>query len=138
MLAASVGFNINVVLHLIAEVAAFGPLLVFGRLWATDPEGAAKLYTRISLPALVLLWVFGMGALGLSGSDGVDKYEMSDPWVLVSLLIWVILVAIGVAVIMPASKQRGEDARKRLMAGVGTTHLLLVVAVILMVFRPGS
>ena len=56
MLAASVGFNINVVLHLIAVVAAFGPLLVFGRLWATDPEGAAKLYTRISLPALVLLW----------------------------------------------------------------------------------
>lgn len=138
MLAASAGFNISLVLHLIAVVAAFGPLLVFGRLWASDPEGAAKLYTRISLPALVLLWVFGMGALGSSGSDGGDKYSMGDGWVLGSLLIWVVMVAVGVAVIMPAARQRGEDARKRLMAGVGATHLLMAVAVVLMVFRPGS
>lgn len=138
MLAASAGFNINLTLHLIAVVAAFGPLLIIGRLWATDPEGAAKIYSRISLPALVLLWVFGMGALGLSGEDGVGKYSMGDAWVLVSLLVWVVLVAIGVAVILPAARQRGDEARKRLMAGVGASHLLMVVAVVLMVFRPGS
>jgi uncharacterized membrane protein len=137
LLAASTGFKITVALHIVAVIAAFGPLLVMGRLWAGDPQGTAKLYVRMSLPSLVLVWVLGMGAVGASGS-GEEKISMSDTWVILSLLVWAILVAVAVAVIMPAVKATGEAARSRLMAGVGTSHLLMAVAVVLMVFKPGG
>lgn len=137
MLAASTGYKITVLLHLFAVIAAFGPLLVMGRLYTTDPAGAAKLYVRFSVPALVLVWVMGMGAVGTSG-DGAGKIEMSDTWVLLSLLVWVVLVALAVAVIMPAMKLPPAEGRSKLMGALGTSHLLLAVAVVLMVFKPGS
>ena len=123
-----------VLLHLLAVVAAFGPLLIMGRLYACDPAGTARLYLRFSLPTLVALWVFGMGAVGMSDKE----IAMSDTWIVLSLLVWAILVAIAVAVILPATKESGPSARSKLMAGLGASHLLMIVAVILMVFKPGS
>jgi hypothetical protein len=137
VLAASTGYNIVVFLHIVAVIAAFGPLLVMGRQWAFDPEGTAKLYVRMCLPALVAVWVLGMGAIGMSGS-GEDEISMSDTWVVLALLVWVVLLAVGVAVIMPALRASGDQARTRLMAGAGASHLLLVAALLLMVFQPGG
>lgn len=137
MLSASVGYNITLFLHLVAVVAAFGPLLVMGRLYASDPAGAARIYLRVSLPALILTWVFGMGVVGSSGS-GEDKIAMSETWIMLSLLAWLAMVAVAFAVILPAMKSGGEAARSKLMAGLGSSHLLMVVAVALMVFKPGS
>lgn len=140
MLAASTGYDITVFLHLIAVISAFGPLLVMGRLYATDPTGAAKLYTRFSLPSLILVWVLGMGAVGTSGEgpDRLGKIEMTDTWIVLSLLIWVVLVALAIGVIMPAIKTASNAGRSRLMGAMGASHLLLVVVVALMVFKPGS
>jgi len=140
VLAASLGYKITLFLHLVAVVAAFGPLLVLGRLSATDPAGAARLYLRVSLPALVAVWVFGMGVVGSSGSgaDEADKIAMSDTWVALSLVTWVALVAVAVAVILPALRAGGPQARSRLMAGLGSSHLLMVLSVALMVFKPGA
>jgi quinol-cytochrome oxidoreductase complex cytochrome b subunit len=137
VIAASVGYNITLFLHLVAVVAAFGPLLLMGRLHQSDPVGAARVYLRTCLPALVLVWVFGMGVVGSSG-DGADKIALSDTWIVLSLLVWVVMVAIAAAVIMPAVKVAGDASRSRLMAGLGASHLLMVIAVALMVFKPGA
>jgi hypothetical protein len=137
VLAASAGFNILLFLHILAVITAFGPLLVMGRQWAFDPEGTAKLYVRVCLPALVAVWVLGMGVIGTSGS-GDEEIAMSDTWVVLSLLAWVVLLAVGVAVILPALRATGDAARSRLMAGVGASHLLMVGALLLMVFQPGG
>ena len=53
----------------------------------------------MAFPALVLLFVFGMGLIGMSE----DLFEVSQTWILVSLLIWVVLVAVSWFMIGPRS-----------------------------------
>ncbi len=137
MLSASVGYNITLFLHLLAVVAAFGPLLVMGRLFSSDPAGAARIYLRVSLPALILTWVLGMGVVGSSASAG-EKIAMSETWIVLSLLAWLSMVAVAGAVILPSMKSTSAASQSRLMAGLGISHLLMVLSIALMVFKPGS
>ena len=94
----------------------------------------AKWHLRLSLPALVLVWVFGMGLVGLSD----EVFEMSDGWIVASLLLWVGLVAVSWFLIRPSLADTSERARSMLSAGLGITHLGLVVLLWLMVFKPGA
>jgi uncharacterized membrane protein len=104
-------------------------------LYKADTAAAARLYLRMCLPALVLVWVFGMGLIGAAEDN---SFEMSDGWVAASLVLWVVLLAIGIGLIRPALATHTEAARSRLAAGLGVSHLLLVVAIYLMVVQPGG
>jgi hypothetical protein len=53
------------------------------------------------------------------------------------MVVWLALLVVGLVVIRPALTARTEQARSRLSAGLGVSHLLLVVALWLMVFQPG-
>lgn len=119
------------ILHVIAVIAAFGPLFVLPRLAAADRDGAARLHLYLSMPAIVLMWVFGMGLVGMSD----DAWEMSDPWIVASLVIFVAALAIGWFLVRPGILN--PEARSKLAAGTGITHVLLVVALWLMVVKPG-
>jgi uncharacterized membrane protein len=131
----SIGYRILGVLHILSAIVAFGPLFVYPSLQrAGAADTIAKLHLRLSVPALVLTWVFGMGLVGASD----ELIEMSDGWIIASLLIWVALVVVSWFLVRPSLADTGEDARSRLAAGIGTTHLLMVVVVYLMVFKPGS
>jgi hypothetical protein len=131
----STGYQILGLLHVASVVAAFGPLLVYpAMLRAGAGDEVAKWHLRLSLPALVLAWVFGMGLVGAS-----DKViEMSDGWVIASLLIWVALVVVSWFLIRPSLADTGERARSLLSAGLGITHLGMVVLLWLMIFKPGT
>jgi uncharacterized membrane protein len=129
------GYRFLGLLHIAAVIAAFGPLLVYPTLRASgDSARLARLYLYLSFPALTLVWVLGMGMVGVS-----DKVvEMSETWIVLSIVGWVILMAIGWFLIRPAITDRSQGADKRFSAGVGATHLLMIVILILMVFKPGS
>ena len=124
-------YNVFSLLHVLAVVAAFGPAFVLPRLAKAAPEDAAKLHQFLALPALVLMWVFGMGLAGLSD----DTWELTQPWIAASLVIWVVLVAVGWFVIRPALL--GRAPKERLSMGFGITHLGLVLGLWLMIFKPG-
>ncbi len=126
-------YKIQLVLHVLMAVVAFGPLFVLPRLQRADGDAAAKFHLRICLPALVLTWVFGMGLMGLSEKT----WGFGQLWIDLSTAIWVVLMVIGGAVIAPALR-KGAEGRARVAAGMGTSHLLLVVVVALMVFKPGT
>ena len=129
------GYQVLGVLHVLAVIAAFGPLLVYPALRrAGDTAGLAKLHMRISLPTLTLVWVFGMGMVGMSK----DTFEMSQTWIVLSLIGWVILMAVSWFLIRPAISDTSADAAKRFSAGIGISHLLMVVIIVLMVFKPGA
>ncbi len=53
----------------------------------------------MSLPALVLVWVFGMGLVGMSD----DAIEMSETWVVLSLIGWVVLMVVSWFLIRPGA-----------------------------------
>lgn len=129
------GYKILGLFHILAVVVAFGPLFLYPTLHrAGQSQTIARLHLMMALPALVLVWVFGMGLVGMSD----DAVEMTETWIVLSLIGWVLAMVVSWFLIRPALTDRSATARSRLSAGIGITHLLLLVIVILMVFKPGS
>lgn len=128
------GYKIMAILHLVAVIAAFGPLFLYAPLRrAGEIQTIAKLHMRLAFPALVLVWVLGMGLTGMSD----DAFKVSQTWIVLAILAWVVLAAVSWFLIRPALTDTSQTAIARLSAGVGVTHLLLVVTLYLMVFKPG-
>jgi hypothetical protein len=74
--------------------------------------------------------------MGLAGMSE-DAYKMSELWLTLSIVNWVVLVAVSWFLIRPAIFDRSESAIARLAAGTGVTHLGLVVGLVLMIWKPG-
>jgi uncharacterized membrane protein len=129
------GYDVFQLLHILSVIAAFGPLFIYPSLVRAGAGAeVAKWHLRLSLPALVLAWVFGMAMIGMSD----DVFEMSDGWVIASLLVWVVLVLIGWFLIRPSLSDSSDRARSMLAAGLGITHVGLIVMLWLMIFKPGQ
>lgn len=132
LLFTSPGYRLLGLLHILAVVAAFGPLLVYPHLRRHgELTVIATLHMRLTFPSLVALWVFGMGMAG------VGELKMSQLWLSLSLLVWVVLMAASWFLIRPATSDDGEVATRRFSAGVGVTHLGLAVGLVLMIWKPG-
>lgn len=130
----STGYRIVAMLHILSAVVAFGPIFLYPSLHrAGQTATIAKLHMRMSLPALVLLWVLGMGLAGMSE----DAYKVSQTWLVLSIINWVVLVVVSWFLIRPSLTDASDEARSKLAMGSGITHLLLVVGLYLMVFKPG-
>ena len=130
----STGYRIVGLLHILSAVVAFGPVFLYPALHrAGQTETIAKLHLRMSLPALVVLWVLGMGLAGMSE----DAYKVSQTWLVLSIINWVILMVVSWFLIRPSLTDTSEGARSKLAMGSGITHLLWVVGLYLMVFKPG-
>lgn len=135
----STGYKILGLLHIIAAVVAFGPLLVYPTLRASAPQRLAKLHLTITFPALVALWVFGMGLAGMSKPDGGETtFKVSQTWLVLAIVDWVILMAVSWFLIKPAITDDSESAKAKFSAGTGITHLGMIVGLILMIWKPGA
>lgn len=120
--------------HILSAVVAFGPLFLYpGLRKAGETQTMASTHMRLTFPALILMWVLGMGLAGMSE----DAYELSQLWLTLSILNWVILVAVSWFLIRPAITDTSEAATARLAAGTGITHLGLVIGLVLMIWQPG-
>jgi uncharacterized membrane protein len=130
----STGYQLLGLVHVLAVIAAFGPLFIYPSMQrAGAGVTVAKLHLRLVLPALTLVWVLGMGMVGMSD----EVWKMSDTWIVLSLLGWVVAMVASWFLIRPALTDESERGRSRLAAGVGVTHLVLVVVLYLMIFKPG-
>lgn len=130
----SFGYRTMALLHILSAVVAFGPLFLYpGLRKAGETATIAALHMKMTFPSLVVLWVLGMGLAGMSE----DAYEMSQLWLSLSILVWVVLIAASWFLIRPSIADRSEAAAKKLSAGVGITHLGLIVGLVLMIWKPG-
>lgn len=128
------GFRLMALLHILSAVIAFGPLFLYpGLRKAGETVTIASMHMRMTFPALVVLWVLGMGLAGMSD----DAYKMSQTWLALSLINWVILIAASWFLIRPSILDTTESAKAKLAAGTGITHLGLVVGLVLMIWKPG-
>ncbi len=130
----STTYQIVGLLHVLAAIGAFGPLFLYPRLQrAGETRVMATMHTRVVIPSLVALWVLGMGLAG------IGEYDLAETWWMTgSIVVWLAGLAVSWFLVRPAIADRGESARSMLAAGIGSTHLLLVVALFLMVFQPGG
>ena len=130
----STGYQIFGLLHVLAAIVAFGPLFIYPSMQRAGAGATvAKLHLRLVLPALTLIWVLGMGMVGLSD----EVWKIGDTWIVLSLLGWVVAMVASWFLIRPALTDTSERARSRMGAGIGITHLVLVVVLYLMIFKPG-
>ncbi len=126
--------RIMYVIHILSAIAAFGPLFLYPRLQRAGATAeVAKLHMRLVFPALILMWVAGMGMAGIA------KISLAGtPFITSTILLWLIALAVSWFMIRPALNDPGEQTRKIMAAGIGVTHLILVVSLYLMIFKPGG
>ncbi len=154
MFAATFGstmFKIMLLLHVLGAIVAFGAAFVnpivhrIGQqagAGAVVARGQVAATIRISLPAMIITGLLGFGVAGTSKPAGSDEplYSMSQSWLMVAVLVWLILVAIYFFGVLPALRKVGEgDESASKIAGMlgGVSHLLLVVMLFLMIWKPG-
>ncbi|MEY3030521.1 MAG: hypothetical protein RL058_884 [Actinomycetota bacterium] len=129
------GYRIMALLHILSAIVAFGPLLLYSGLHkAGETTTIARLHMSLTFPALIALWVLGMGLAGMSE----DNYKVADPWISISIVIWAVLVAVSWLMIRPAISSDSPSAASRMAAGTGISHTLLLIGLILMVWKPGA
>jgi len=127
-------YRIMALLHILSAVVAFGPVLAYpGLRKAGETATIAKLHMRMTFPALVVLWVLGMGLAGMSE----DVYKMSQLWLALSLVLWASLMAVSWFLIRPSISDPSDSATTKLAAGTGIMHLGLVIGLALMIWKPG-
>jgi hypothetical protein len=125
----STGYKVMLLLHIAFAVAAYGPLFAYPSFVAASPTELARVHQRIVIPSQVLQWVFGMGVAG------IGEWKIGDqPWLWGAIIVWAAGLAVSFFIVVPALKQ-GD--RSRVGMGTGIMHLLVVVALWLMVFKPG-
>ena len=139
----STGYKIVLLIHVLAVIVGFAPLWltpVMIRLTAAGDKAAADglevSILRFSLPGIGLAGILGFGLAGMSEK----VFKMSQTWLSIAAVLWVVLLALLFFVARPAIKAfRDGDAaaRGRIMMGTGISHLILVVTLYLMIFKPG-
>ena len=139
----STGYKIVLLIHVLAVIIGFAPLWltpVMIRLTAAGDKAAADglevSILRFSLPGIGLAGILGFGLAGMSEK----VFKMSQTWLSIAAVLWVVLLALLFFVARPAIKAfRDGDAaaRGRIMMVTGISHLILVVTLYLMIFKPG-
>ena len=137
------GYHIVLLLHVLTVIVGFAPLWltpVMIRLTAAGDKAAADglevSILRFSLPGIGLAGILGFGLAGMSEK----VFKMSQTWLSIAAVLWVVLLALLFFVARPAIKAfRDGDAaaRGRIMMATGISHLILVVTLYLMIFKPG-
>jgi uncharacterized membrane protein len=125
-------FRVLYYVHLLAIVCAFGPMFLYPRLRKLGDIGdVARLHVRFVMPALVVLWVAGMGMAG------VAKFALAEMWwITITIVLWLVALVVSWFMIRPALTDASEQATKRFSMGVGITHVVLIVSLWLMIFKP--
>ena len=151
-------YDFVLLLHLVAVVVGFGGVLLNGLYGAQakkrpGPGGLAIaeanyfVSTRVAEIAIYLVPLFGFALVGLSDS----AWSLSDTWVWGSIVLYVIGLLIARLVMVPTSARmiemmrtgapdpaEVEAASKRLAAFGGAEHLVFVLIMILMIWKPGA
>lgn len=143
-------YNVVLVLHILAVLVAFAPAFVWpvvrvamrkqggGTLPAEVSRHIAPQNMRVHGPALIAAGLFGIIGVLLSG----EVYEFSQAWISIAFVLWFLMLGVLFLGAIPAERAAAEAAdgqaavAKINMFG-GILHLLLLLMVIVMVWKPG-
>ncbi|MGS0688466.1 DUF2269 family protein [Nakamurella sp. GG22] len=140
-------------LHVVGAVFIVGPMAILPMTAMRSVRAGqggqvavlAKSTYIFSLLSL-LVAILGFGILGVSDHDT----SVSTPWVLISIILYVLAVGLTLLAVVPALRSAAEHLQdpaaqelskpdyRRIAIGSGVTSLLLVVVVVLMSWKPGG
>lgn len=159
-------YDIMTLLHVLTAIFTIGPLAHAATTAArglrhADAAATASSARMIKIYAvastLTVVFGFGLASSKYKGTD-VKVASLTEPWIWISILLWVVAAGLALFVIAPAlematarlSKTTGpddtDDSRPssvaaltgRVAASGGVVGIILAVIVVLMVYRPGS
>jgi uncharacterized membrane protein len=139
----STPYKVMLLVHVLLVVVGFAPAWlspVLVRLTANGDRAAGEALEvsilRYSLGGLAAAGILGFGLAGMS-----DKvFKMSQTWLSIAIVLWLAQLAMILFFARPAIKAftAGDaSARGRIGMATGITHLLLLVMLYLMIFKPG-
>jgi uncharacterized membrane protein len=140
----STPYKVMLLLHVLLVVVGFAPAWlsqVLVRLTANGDRAAGEALEvsilRYSLGGLAAAGILGFGLAGMS-----DKvFKMSQTWLSIAIVLWLAQLVMIFFFARPAIKAftAGDaSARGRIGMATGITHLLLLVMLYLMIFKPGG
>ncbi|HEX3335380.1 MAG TPA: hypothetical protein VHS54_02900 [Jatrophihabitans sp.] len=146
-------FKILLALHLLFAVFAIGPLVHAATTASrgvrtgdgTATAGSARML-RIYAYASVLVVLVGMGLMSAK-EDGKKVGEISDLWIWLSLVLWVVAIGLILGVVVPTLNQAttriaNEESvvalTGRVAAAGGVVGVIFAAIVFVMVYRPGG
>ncbi|MGI9646104.1 MAG: hypothetical protein ACR2O6_12430, partial [Ilumatobacteraceae bacterium] len=95
--------------HILAVIVAFGPTFFYHRLRRHGELATiATLHMRLVLPALVVLWVAGMGMAGINQFDLASTY-----WITITIVLWLVALVASWFLIRPAMTDASDAATKK-------------------------
>lgn len=135
------------ILHLIAAVVFVSPMVVYpfvgvAALRAGNSTGAASAARSTRLMGLLALSVVVFGSLAVAGADP-ERLTFVTPWLLVSLIAYLLSVGVAVGVVTPALFAGGRapdrvGPRATALAGAIAVVVLTLVVTVLMVWQPAG
>lgn len=139
-------YNLFLLLHVLSVIVAFAPAFVWpvvnasmrgrGEVPAGVRAQAARNTMTVHGPATVLAGLFGILLIVTSE----EVWEFSQAWVSGAFLVWFVILGIQLGALLPAERKAAAgDAKAEKMVGMfsGITHLLLIVMLYLMIWKPG-
>ncbi len=140
------GYNILLFLHIVAIFVALSPTFVYPFL-ARDTNGEysvrrtlytgiAKRSMRIYGSSLIVGGLLGFGVAGLSD----EVYQLSDGWLVASVIAWLAMNGVLHALVIPAEKAivvGDEPNTKKAETGSLIISVLFLLSLYLMIFKPG-
>ena len=140
------GYNILLFLHIVAIFVALSPTFVYPFL-ARDTNGEysvrrtlytgiAKRSMRIYGSSLIVGGLLGFGVAGLSD----EVYQLSDGWLVASVIAWLAMNGVLHAMVIPAEKaivDGDEPNTKKAETGSLIISVLFLLSLYLMIFKPG-
>jgi len=137
------GYRIVLILHIVLIVVGFGGLFVAPMLGRAEGAsrsvaGAMAAYVqKIAVPSIAVAGILGFAMIGMSDKE----FKFSQSWVGIAMLLWIVELGVlwfGVAATEKKVAAGDESASSKLPMFTGISHLLLLVLVYLMVFKPGA
>lgn len=133
----STWFKIFLFLHILSVVVAFAPAVL--AVLPGGREGALGLLERAGrvayAPALILVGLFGILCIVTSSVGGVKVFEFSDTWVSLAFLVWIAMNGVFHALVLTGQRNNDES---RVINGQAIMTVLLIIAVYLMIWKPGG
>lgn len=142
-------YRIVFLLHILSAIVAFAPAfswpIVNVQLRKRGSSVPSEVAGQVSVndaivhgPALALTGALGIIMIALS--DGI--FEFSQLWISLAFLVWFALLGVLYGILVPAGRKaavEGPDspAGKRASMAGGIMHLLLVVMLVVMIWKPG-
>jgi uncharacterized membrane protein len=137
------------VLHVLTAVFVIGPMAVLPmtamrslRAGHGDQVSSLARSTVVFSIGSVVVALLGFAVLGMTGDE--HGTSVSTPWVLWSVIAYLVALGLTLFVVVPAMRAAAGDARSgrasvsyaKIAAPSGVSSLLLAVVVVLMVWKP--